>query len=78
MPAILRKGPYRFYFYSNEKGEPPHIHVQTQRSPAKFWVQPVVLASSKRFPSHELRAIRNMAEDHQNELLEAWDKHAGN
>ena len=78
MPTILREGPYRFYFYSNEKGEPPHIHVQRERCLAKFWLQPVVLASSKRFPSHELTAIRSIVEDHQNQLLEAWDEHASN
>jgi hypothetical protein len=28
MPTILRWGPYRTFFYSNERGEPPHIHVR--------------------------------------------------
>ncbi len=78
MPTVLREGPYRFYFYSNEKGEPRHIHVQRERCLAKFGLQPVALASSKRFPSHELSAIREILEDHQDELLEAWDEHAGN
>jgi Domain of unknown function (DUF4160) len=27
MPTVLRAGPYRFYFYSHEPNEPPHIHV---------------------------------------------------
>jgi len=27
MPTVLRWGPYRAFFYSNERGEPPHIHV---------------------------------------------------
>src|SRR5437870_12492415 len=26
MPTVLRPGPYRFYFYSHEPNEPPHIH----------------------------------------------------
>ncbi|KAB2961114.1 MAG: DUF4160 domain-containing protein [Candidatus Methylomirabilis oxygeniifera] len=40
MPTILRSGPYRFYFYSNERAEPPHIHVQRERFFAKFWLNP--------------------------------------
>ena len=24
MPTVLRWGPYRAFFYSNERGEPPH------------------------------------------------------
>ncbi|WP_231363466.1 DUF4160 domain-containing protein [Thioalkalivibrio sulfidiphilus] len=54
---MLNIGPYRFFFYSNERGEPPHIHVQRERFLAKFWLSPVALAGSKRFASHELRAI---------------------
>ena len=76
MPTVFRNGPYRFYFYSNEKGEAPHIHVQRERFLAKFWLQPVALAGSKGFRSHELRVIKKMVEDHQDELLEAWNEHA--
>jgi hypothetical protein len=25
MPTVLRIGPYRFHFYSDERNEPPHI-----------------------------------------------------
>ena len=28
VPTILRVGPYRFFFFSNENNEPAHIHVQ--------------------------------------------------
>lgn len=55
MPTILRIGPYRFFFYSNEAGEPPHIHVQRDQFLAKFWLTPVTLASSWHFAAHELR-----------------------
>ncbi len=75
MPTVLRSGPYRFYFYSNERGEPAHIHVQRERFLAKFWLEPVSLASSKRFRSHELRAIQRIVEGHEAELLEAWNEH---
>jgi Domain of unknown function (DUF4160) len=38
MPTMLRSGPYRFYFYSHEPNEPPHIHVDRDDSSAKFWI----------------------------------------
>ncbi len=75
MPTILRIGPYRFFFYSNEKGEPPHIHVQRERFLAKFWLNPVALAGSKRFASHELRTIQKHVEDNRKIFLEAWNEH---
>ena len=28
MPTVLRSGPYRFFFYSGDGAEPPHVHVQ--------------------------------------------------
>jgi hypothetical protein len=75
MPTVLRNGPYRFYFYSNEKGEPPHVHIQRESFFAKFWLQPIALASSKRFPSHELRAIQRIVENHREGLMEVWNEH---
>jgi hypothetical protein len=44
MPTVLRTGPYRFYFYSHETNEPPHVHVQRDARSAKFWLRPVGLA----------------------------------
>jgi len=76
MPTVLRIGPYRFYFYSNEKGEPPHIHVQREQFLAKFWLNPVALAGSKRFSSHELRTIQKYVEENTEIFLEAWNEHS--
>jgi hypothetical protein len=35
MPTVLRKGPYRFFFFSREPYKPAHIHVE-QRGQWKF------------------------------------------
>jgi hypothetical protein len=55
MPTVLRVGPYRFYFYSHEPNEPPHIHVDRNRESAKFWLEPVELAKTIGFNAKELR-----------------------
>lgn len=44
MPTILRWNGYRFYFFSNEGAEPPHIHIDKAGNSAKYWLQPVALA----------------------------------
>jgi Domain of unknown function (DUF4160) len=36
MPTVLRGNGYRFYFFSNEGYEPPHIHVDKESNSAKF------------------------------------------
>ena len=38
VPTVLRSGPYRFYFYSHEPNEPPHVHVDRDDDSAKFWL----------------------------------------
>lgn len=57
MPTILRIGSYRFFFYSSENDEPPHIHVIKERTEAKFWLNPVSIADNKGFAQHELNTI---------------------
>ncbi len=78
MPTILRIGAYRFFFYSNENGEPPHIHIQRDRSLAKFWLSPVSLASSTRFSPKEIRNMKKLVDNNKPELLEAWNEYFAN
>ena len=72
MPTVLRLGPYRFYFYSHESSEPPHIHVDRDNLSAKFWLNPVQLARNLGFSAKDLRAIEGMVVAHQQELQEKW------
>lgn len=72
MPTILRTGPYRFYFYSHETTEPPHIHVDRDDLSAKYWVQPISLAQNFGFSPKELRQIQLLVVKHQAKLREAW------
>lgn len=74
MPTVIRIGSYRFFFYSNENGEPPHIHIQKDRMLAKFWLTPIVLASSTRFSSKELRKLESLVTENKKILLETWNE----
>jgi hypothetical protein len=64
-------GAYRFFFYSNENDEPPHIQVQRDRQLAKFWLLNVSLADSTRFGGHELREMERMVVKRRDMFLEA-------
>jgi hypothetical protein len=77
MPTVLREGRYRFAFFSNEGQEPPHIHVKAGDDQAKFWLEPIALASNYGFKAHELNEIERLVREHQLELLEAWHEHLG-
>ena len=73
MPTVLRSGPYRFYFYSHEPNEPPHVHVDRDDDSAKFWLEPISLTRNLGFSGHELRTIEQIIQDNRHELLEAWN-----
>ncbi len=73
MPTILRLGSYRFYFYSHEPNEPPHIHVDRDNLSVKFWLEPIQLARNIGFSARDLRKIERMIVDHHGELKEKWD-----
>lgn len=71
-PTVRRIGPFRFFFFSNEGFEPPHVHVQQGRGLAKFWLDPVRLAKSTQFAAHELTRIEVLVREYEGAFLEAW------
>ncbi len=77
MPTVLRSGPYRFYFYSHEPNEPPHVHVDRGDLSAKFWLQPASLARNFGFSPKELRRLLELVVQHQAAFREAWHGHLG-
>lgn len=60
MPTVLRKGKYRFFFFSNETSEARHIHVESGENYAKFWLEPIDLAKSLGYKEKELREIQEI------------------
>ncbi len=77
MPTILRIGPYRFYFFSNEGDESPHIHVDRDDATLKAWLEPLELARSRGFRAKEINVILGIITDNRSTLLEAWNDYFG-
>lgn len=77
MPTVLVVSGYRFFFFSLEGNEPPHIHVEHGDNVAKFWLNPVQLAESHGFRSHELNRVRALVIEHRMTFQEAWNAHFG-
>lgn len=75
MPTVLRIRGFKFYFYSHEPNEPPHVHVDQGGSSAKFWLDPVALAKNIGFSAVELNRIQGMVEANRDLLLEKWNEY---
>ena len=74
MPTVLREGPYRFFFYSAEGNESPHIHVEHDGAEAKFWLDPIRLARSNGIAAHQLSRLEEIVVANQNVFLDAWNE----
>ena len=77
MPNVLIEGPYRFFWYSADRNERPHVHVERDADTAKFWFDRIELFENNRFSARELRRVRSIIEAHQQEWLERWQRDFG-
>lgn len=77
MPTIHRDGPYRFYFFSNEGVEPPHVHIDRDTSSAKYWLEPVSMAANHGFSASELNRLHRLVAQNRQQFLDAWYEHFG-
>ena len=77
MPTALRYRGYRFFFFSLEGKEPPHIHVERGGCYAKFWLDPVSLARSRGFRNFEIAEIKRIIKWKKSLFEEKWHGHFG-
>ena len=74
MPTLLRIEGFRFFFYSSERQEPAHVHVEKgdgeARSGSSRW-----LVYSYRLTPGDLRRVRELTFQHQAAFVERWNEH---
>jgi hypothetical protein len=74
MPLIMTKDGFRFFFYSNERYEPIHIHAEKGGSVAKFWIKPVRLARNEGFKPKKLKRILEIIFESQALIEDTWNE----
>lgn len=72
MPTVLRTGRYRFHSYSDERGEPPHIHVAAGDGECKFWLEPIMLAHNRGLRPDVVRRTEQLVYEHGSLLKEKY------
>jgi Domain of unknown function (DUF4160) len=75
VPTLLRIEGFRFFFYSSEGQEPPHVHVEKGDGEAKLWLQPVEFVYSYALSPAELRRVRELTLRHQVDFGNRWNEH---
>ena len=77
LPTVLRAGPYRLFFYSADRDEPAHVHVEREEAKAKFWLEPVRLETSRGFGRAEIVRIERLVAENAALLLRLWHEYFG-
>ena len=72
MSPSWRVKEYHLSFSSRDRGEPAHVHVQSENGHAKLWLDPVRLEWSSGYNERELRKIQRLVEDNREWLLDEW------
>jgi hypothetical protein len=78
MPTLLRWRGFRFFFYSADGWEPPHIHVRKDQKETKIWLTDVSVAINLGFSARELNEIIREKRRQREIFLEAWNDHFAN
>ncbi len=74
MPTVLKIDGYRFFFYSSDKQEPIHIHIEKGSGYAKVWISPIRLQYSYGFNNSQISKILKLVEKNNEKIKESWNE----
>lgn len=77
MPTLLRWKGYRFFFYSADGWEPPHLHVVKDGREAKIWLNDMSVAVNMGYSAKELSEIVRKSREEREAFLKAWSDYFG-
>jgi hypothetical protein len=76
MPTVLLLKGFRFFFYSNESGEPVHVHVMKGGAEGKIWLEPTMeIAYLHRFTNSEERDILEAVKENDQYFKQKWNEY---
>ncbi len=76
MPTILILKGYRFFFYSSDVGEPPHVHVEKGDAEAKIWLIPEIKPQYfNGFKTQEKKEILEIIHQKKEFLKTKWNEY---
>ena len=82
MPSLFTVGGYRFFFWSNEEGEPIHVHLSKgapSPNATKLWLTKsggcVVAHNKGQIPEKDLRELVRIAAAQHDLIYESWKKY---
>jgi hypothetical protein len=69
---------FRFFFYSSDRNEPIHVHVEKEECSAKIWIEPVRLEKSSEFTRKDINRILEIINENLEYLVRKWHEFFAN
>lgn len=73
MPTVLVKDGFRFFFYSREGNEPPHIHVIGKGGEMKIWLNSLDISKIYNLSPKEQRIVLEIVSSNIELFKKAWE-----
>jgi len=77
MPSILSIRGWRFFFYANERNEPPHVHARKGDADCKYWLRSETYEIEEDHAYNmnpaDRRTVRKIIFDHFEHLLSEYE-----
>lgn len=77
MPTVLVKDGFRFFFYSHEGNEPPHIHIIGKGGEMKVWLSNLVISKVYNLSPKEQRIILEIMSANIELFKKEWENFYG-
>lgn len=77
MPTILRELGFRFFFYTREPNEPPHIHIIGRSGEAKVWLNDLSFQKVYNLKPKDQKDILQIVLKNRKMFLKEWRKYHG-
>jgi len=74
MPTLFVRHGYRFHFFSNERNEPPHIHITGNGGEMKVWIPSLRIDFSFGLSPAEQRRVMTVVKENLDFIEEKWNE----
>ena len=71
-PVIYRESGFTFWFYSDERGHAPHVHVRKSGQVASIWVGDGAIKQTGTMRDADLREAQRIVNASASGMMESW------
>lgn len=72
IPTVMRKNGFRFFFYSKEGNEPPHIHVIGRNGEMKVWLNEISISKVFNMKPKDQKEVIKIINENRELLIKKW------